>query len=1781
MRATTNRGGWFLLCAAAGLLALVSCGDNPAGPTGLLDLDQLADDNLVLDGPIAHINASATIAIAPATIKFSAAGSVSPFGDIVAYEWDFGAGDTVAAGETYHTFVDPGLHTVHLTVYDQIGESGSAAAQVAVLPEVEIACVPAGASGPAPLRLEASVVNIDGTSSLPGDVEFRWDFGDGTVGEGPNVVHVYERPGRYTLVLVLALGALTLQGDQLVVTVDGPFAAENQPPVADAGADQVVVDEDGDGAEFVLLDGSGSYDPDGKIVWHRWALTEGSQVLAVGQEPKCEVPLAVGQHDITLTVTDDRGAQSSDSLRVTVVARAALAVLAVTPADDFASEGEVGGAFSPEQMVYTLTNAGQEELDWTATKTQSWVSLSSAGGTLAPGASTTVTVSINAAADALAAGSYSDTVTFTNTTTHSGDTTRGVSLTVNPPAGVLAVTPGTNLVSSGTVGGPFTPSSQAYTLQNTGGQSLNWTAAKTQSWVSLSSAGGTLAAGASTTVTVSINAAADALAAGSYSDTVTFTNTTTHSGDTTRGVSLTVNPPAGVLAVTPGTNLVSSGTVGGPFTPSSQAYTLQNTGGQSLNWTAAKTQSWVSLSSAGGTLAAGASTTVTVSINAAADALAAGSYSDTVTFTNTTTHSGDTTRGVSLTVNPPAGVLAVTPGTNLVSSGTVGGPFTPSSQAYTLQNTGGQSLNWTAAKTQSWVSLSSAGGTLAAGASTTVTVSINAAADALAAGSYSDTVTFTNTTTHSGDTTRGVSLTVNPPAGVLAVTPGTNLVSSGTVGGPFTPSSQAYTLQNTGGQSLNWTAAKTQSWVSLSSAGGTLAAGASTTVTVSINAAADALAAGSYSDTVTFTNTTTHSGDTTRGVSLTVNPPAGVLAVTPGTNLVSSGTVGGPFTPSSQAYTLQNTGGQSLNWTAAKTQSWVSLSSAGGTLAAGASTTVTVSINAAADALAAGSYSDTVTFTNTTTHSGDTTRGVSLTVNPPAGVLAVTPGTNLVSSGTVGGPFTPSSQAYTLQNTGGQSLNWTAAKTQSWVSLSSAGGTLAAGASTTVTVSINAAADALAAGSYSDTVTFTNTTTHSGDTTRGVSLDVTEFDAMPMTTASRTSGVAPLGVFFDVIDTADPAWTSSVVQPRGFADHPVSITGVRLTRVEYGMPLGNGTLSYDVAGATLRWQAAGEAYGDAVDVSAGGSFALPSGGSRNLHVWVNPVELPTVDDVDTITIVDGGLNADWASFHYEWDFGNPAPVGTSPTDPLWYWEHGAKKSDGSWFEKNRAFGWNAAHVYENPGTYVVTLLVIDDVDGEHSYSQQIDVEDPEVVFNPPHGQTYYFAASGDDTTGDGSIENPFQSWDKARTLAGPNTRLLFRRGDAFDVTSALAPSIAPPFLLGAYGNGPRPIFHLAPNTPLVSGSNLTDARFLDFRVEGTDAPHGANAFNSCGRNMLLLRVDITKVNDAVRVRVLDPSDVIIQDCNIYGNECYAQFISLHTGRTARLGCRFSDHGEWQVRVYGHKAVTSHCLFRKQSTIKGHLRLVAAHHFTNMFNRFTENDSGQIFSLESDAGSDPPQVRHAAVVGNVFDYTGGGGGTAVGIHGARCVVIANNRILGAPSPGSGAALCSASNGTAHTRDAYTVRVLSNSVGWTPTDRIRHISISTDNFRWVYGWYAANNILAAPASDSSSTRAIHIVAAPASPALLVSDYNHWYAPEAPTLFSDITGAHSLIEWQSLGFDAHSPTDDPMLLSIETGDLRLSGNSPAIGAGDTSYATWCRIDADGKHRGPAPSIGAFEGN
>ena len=90
----------------------------------------------------------------------------------------------------------------------------------------------------------------------------------------------------------------------------------NQPPVANAGPDQTVTDDDRNGSEVVTLSGAASTDPDGNATITSYIWKEGATTLATGVT--ANVPFDVGAHTVTLTVTDNGGLTASDSLVVTV-----------------------------------------------------------------------------------------------------------------------------------------------------------------------------------------------------------------------------------------------------------------------------------------------------------------------------------------------------------------------------------------------------------------------------------------------------------------------------------------------------------------------------------------------------------------------------------------------------------------------------------------------------------------------------------------------------------------------------------------------------------------------------------------------------------------------------------------------------------------------------------------------------------------------------------------------------------------------------------------------------------------------------------------------------------------------------------------------------------------------------------------------------------------------------------------------------------------------------------------------------------------------------------------------------------------------------------------------------------------------------------------------------------------------------------------------------------------------------------------------------------------------
>ena len=571
------------------------------------------------------------------------------------------------------------------------------------------------AEGPAPLSvlMTARMLNEE---PFPSDSTFTWDFGDGSVGSGERVSHVYSQAGVYLVTLTLGLACRS--GDLGCRETDsGPVKeATKQAVVHVAAVADTGPAPDGPG-ELILTPGVGTV----------WA-------------------------------------------------------------------GDRGGPFSPGAATFTLANAGADPINWSVSEPAPWLSLSKTGGTLAPGASEPLAVRpVDANAAAMAVGTYTSTLTFRNLTTGVGTADRTYTLVINAPPGQLAVTPSSPGSYSITQGnpdewfdvGPVEPVAQgliSYLLSNTGQSPLDWTAISDQPWLAANPASGQLAVGQSLTVAVELTAQVGAVEAGLHLANVAFVNQTTITGSTARQVSLTVNPPPGQLAVSPETPYAASGAAGGPFSPASLVYTLSNTGGQPANWTAAKTQSWLDVCPSSGTLAAGGSIAVGVTINASADSLAVASYNDTVTFMNSTNGNGNTTRVVSLVVSgAPPGALSTSPAASLSATGGQGGAFTPAGQTYTLTNTGGQAINWSASNSQSWVTLLGSSGTLSPGASAMVTVSINANANNLGAGNYNDTVTFTNTTNGNGNGTRGVSLSVSPPSIDAPVAAFTASVTSGQV----------------------------------------------------------------------------------------------------------------------------------------------------------------------------------------------------------------------------------------------------------------------------------------------------------------------------------------------------------------------------------------------------------------------------------------------------------------------------------------------------------------------------------------------------------------------------------------------------------------------------------------------------------------------------------------------------------------------------------------------------------------------------------------------------------------------------------------------------------------------------------------------------------------------------------------------------------------------------------------------------------------------------------------
>ena len=158
---------------------------------------------------------------------------------------------------------------------------------------------------------------------------------------------------------------------------------------------------------------------------------------------------------------------------------------------------------APASQTVAVLNDGGSNLTWTATSNDAKVTLSSASATLAPGGTSSVTVSV---AGQSTAGSRTAKLQFDAGSAGSATVTVNIVFTSAPPPppppAQLDVTP-LSLVFKAVAG--TAPPAQSITATNLGGVGLTWTGSVNDSGVHFTPASGSLAAGAAQLISVSVD----------------------------------------------------------------------------------------------------------------------------------------------------------------------------------------------------------------------------------------------------------------------------------------------------------------------------------------------------------------------------------------------------------------------------------------------------------------------------------------------------------------------------------------------------------------------------------------------------------------------------------------------------------------------------------------------------------------------------------------------------------------------------------------------------------------------------------------------------------------------------------------------------------------------------------------------------------------------------------------------------------------------------------------------------------------------------------------------------------------------------------------------------------------------------------------------------------------------------------------------------------------------------------------------------------------------------
>ena len=353
--------------------------------------------------------------------------------------------------------------------------------------------------------------------------------------------------------------------------------------------------------------------------------------------------------------------------------------------------------------------------------------------------------------------------------------------------------------------------------------------------------------------------------------------------------------------------------------------------------------------------------------------------------------------------------LTATP-TSLDFEYAIGSASNPDSQTLTL---GGQSINWSASSSATWLLVASNSG------SAPGSLSLSVDPTGLAAGSYAATLTLTNTANN--DTVDvAVNLSVSEPA---LVTDQSSLTFSAINGGDIAAQSLAIAINNNATE--NWTASSDQGWLILGKTSGTTA----DTIPVTVDPSVGPLASGNHTATITISsNNAGHALTAAIPVQLTLTQAT--LTLNPTTVMI--GGIDG-LDESAQSVSISlDTDANAYAWSAQLTGNWLLADKTSGTTSASADQ---LSLDADRSSVVGGTYQGEVEVS--VVINGDSIQQtLPITFNLEAHKLFIADnGVAMVSTPGV----SKLSRTLKVMDTLDKSTAWTAVSDQGWLTASSSG----------------------------------------------------------------------------------------------------------------------------------------------------------------------------------------------------------------------------------------------------------------------------------------------------------------------------------------------------------------------------------------------------------------------------------------------------------------------------------------------------------------------------------------------------------------------------------------------------------------------------------------------------------------------------------------------------------------------------------------------------------------------